>query len=108
MTDTRVNDELYASWKLGFEQGLSIAHKDSKEPPKTIRLMSFGEAMAKMKEGYAVRRKEWVHSRIIKDKQFGITRLKTRGDDSKWVERFAPTFEEVEATDWVIAEEGQS
>ena len=75
--------------------------------PKTIRLMSFVEAMAKVKEGYAVRRKEWVHSSIAKDNCVGIARLKTRGDDSKWVERFAPTFDEIEAADWGIVEEGQ-
>jgi len=79
------------------------------DPPKTIRLMSFGEAMAKVKEGRAVRREDWVHSFIEKDSLFGIARVKTRKNIAgQWLNHFIPTFEEIEATDWVIVEEGQS
>ena len=73
------------------------------DSPKTIRLMSFSEAMAKVKEGHAVRRKDWIHSTVKKDKMFNIARVRWDIDSqSQRITHFIPTFEDIEATDWIV------
>ena len=77
------------------------------DPPEMIRLMSFGEAMAKVKEGTCVRRKDWEYSFIAKDNLYGldfINRVQTKKDAGQWRSHFIPSFDEIEATDWIIVE----
>ena len=78
------------------------------KPPKMIRLMSFTEAMAKVREGACVRRKDWVHTFIAKDNPHGIgiiARVGTEKNVRQWRNNFIPSFDEIEATDWIIVEE---
>ena len=97
---------------IRFENGSPIEHINEfladdweiiPNTSTTIRLMSFSEAMAKVKDGYAVRREDWIHSTIKKDKMFNIARVRWDKDSqSQRITQFIPTFEDIEATDWIV------
>jgi hypothetical protein len=77
------------------------------EPPKEIRLMDFKEAMARVKEGKTVRRKNWVHHVVCKSVSgwWGIDRV-TKTKDVQYARQYIPDFDDIEATDWVVVEKG--
>jgi hypothetical protein len=70
------------------------------DPPKEIHLMGFVEAMAKVKSGYAVKRKHWVHAAIVKS---GVGMLRKGKIKDEWLCRdFIPNHDDIAATDWVV------
>jgi hypothetical protein len=77
------------------------------DPPKEIHLMGFVEAMAKVKTGYAVKRKHWVHAAVEKS-GVGILRRSKEKDNKLVYRHFIPEFADIEATDWVVVEEGNN